>query len=563
MCAAASGVDVCDTERQQEELQLLIVPESRTRNLLQNFGELFQRVEPATSGADTGFFWGDVFVERKLPWLRFLQSAACHALAIGLIYAVSRILALQPHAVPAPEFTHDQVVYYTPSEYLPPIDTRVARVAPAEKKTQAEHSAQPIISLPPAADNHSQTVIAAPTLKLHSDLALRNIIAWAAKPRTPIGPAPAVPASEISRLAPRVEQSVIAPPVDVSENTRRRTRGIADGAVIPPPPTAAPEPMRAGDFSIAHSTVIAPAPQLAVREQRARSAGEPSIAAEQVIAPPPSIGASATSQSSRNVIALNLHPAVTAPTTPIAGNRRGSFATTPEGHRGASGNTGGSENGSSSKVAKNSSGLPSGLYVGKAENSPATTNSNTINPNLIAGARPPRVSSRPLGAETENNLSQEERMVFGSRKFYSLSLNMPNLNSAGGSWIIRFAALKSDSTSSTSDMPYAHAAAQNAASKPQGDLTAPSARQKVDPAYPLELMRQNVAGTVILYAVIHSDGTVGNIRVLRSADERLDRYASQAIAKWQFDPATKSGAPVDVEATFWIPFRPVKSGAGF
>jgi TonB family protein len=562
MCAAASGVDVCDTERQQEELQLLIVPESRTRNLLQNFGELFQRVEPATSGADTGFFWGDVFVERKLPWLRFLQSAACHALAIGLIYAVSRILALQPHAVPAPEFTHDQVVYYTPSEYLPPIDTRVARVAPAEKKTQAEHSAQPIISLPPAADNHSQTVIAAPTLKLHSDLALRNIIAWAAKPRTPIGPAPAVPASEISRLAPRVEQSVIAPPVDVSENTRRRTRGIADGAVIPPPPTAAPEPMRAGDFSIAHSTVIAPAPQLAVREQRAR---EPSIAAEQVIAPPPSIGSAAASQSRQNVIALSLHPAVTAPATPIAGNRRGSFATTPEGHRGASGNTGGTENVSSSKVAKNSSGLPSGLYVGKAENSGAaageraTANSNTINPNLIADARPPGISPRSLRTETEN-LSQEERTVFGSRKFYSLSLNMPNLNSAGGSWIIRFAALKSDSTS---DMPYARAAAQNAASKPQGDLTAPSARQKVDPAYPLELMRQNVAGTVILYAVIRSDGTVGNIRVLRSVDERLDRYASQAIAKWQFDPATKNGAPVDVEATFWIPFRPVKSGAGF
>ena len=71
-------------------------------------------------------------------------------------------------------------------------------------------------------------------------------------------------------------------------------------------------------------------------------------------------------------------------------------------------------------------------------------------------------------------------------------------------------------------------------------------------------MRQNVSGTVILYAVIHADGTVGSVRVLRSVDDRLDQFASEAIAKWQFQPATKNGSAVDVEATFWIPFRPGK-----
>ena len=76
-------------------------------------------------------------------------------------------------------------------------------------------------------------------------------------------------------------------------------------------------------------------------------------------------------------------------------------------------------------------------------------------------------------------------------------------------------------------------------------------------------MRQNVSGTVILYAVIHSDGTVGNVRVLRSVDDRLDQYASEAIAKWRFEPAMKGGSPVDVEATFWIPFRPAKTKSDF
>ena len=37
------------------------------------------------------------------------------------------------------------------------------------------------------------------------------------------------------------------------------------------------------------------------------------------------------------------------------------------------------------------------------------------------------------------NLSEPERAVFGNRKFYSVTLNMPNLNSASGSWVIRFA----------------------------------------------------------------------------------------------------------------------------
>jgi TonB family protein len=76
-------------------------------------------------------------------------------------------------------------------------------------------------------------------------------------------------------------------------------------------------------------------------------------------------------------------------------------------------------------------------------------------------------------------------------------------------------------------------------------------------------MRQNVAGTVILYAIIRADGTVGSVRVLRGVDDRLDQFASQAVAQWQFQPATKSGAPVEVEATFQIPFRPPRPGTDF
>jgi len=135
----------------------------------------------------------------------------------------------------------------------------------------------------------------------------------------------------------------------------------------------------------------------------------------------------------------------------VAGNRRGSFAATPEGHRGASGAPGasaGASNKNGSETGKKSNGnLPSGLYVGATANAtspvagdPAAkpSSGNSVNPRLLAGVRAPRVS-RDAQPDGDSKILEAERAVFGGRKVYSLSLNMPNLNSAGGSWIIHFA----------------------------------------------------------------------------------------------------------------------------
>ena len=112
---------------------------------------------------------------------------------------------------------------------------------------------------------------------------------------------------------------------------------------------------------------------------------------------------------------------------------------------------------------------------------------------------------------------------------------MPNLSSAGGSWVIRFAEL-----------------AEHPA---PGELLAPVALEKVDPAYPPQLIEDRVEGTVTLYAVIRSDGKVEGVRVLHSVGDRLDANARTALERWQFRPATKNGAPVDLEAVIQIPFK--------
>src|SRR5207302_6924945 len=130
-------------------------------------------------------------------------------------------------------------------------------------------SAQPIISLPPEADNRAQTIVTPPNIQLQHDVALPNVVAWSGKPQLPIGPAPAVPASEITRLAPRMERSVVAPPPDVTAVSREMLQAPQAAVIAPPPDVAAGATRRLGDLNIAHSSVIAPAPQLSLDEQRA------------------------------------------------------------------------------------------------------------------------------------------------------------------------------------------------------------------------------------------------------------------------------------------------------
>ncbi|MGA9554888.1 MAG: hypothetical protein WBR30_21765, partial [Candidatus Sulfotelmatobacter sp.] len=283
-----------ETESPTAELRLLITPEPWFRVFLQNVRTLFQRqTAPADLQSSSADFWPDVFVERKLPWGRFFESGGFHILALAIIWAGSRFLALQPEVIAQPTFTRADVIYYTPSEYLPPLDTR--RPTPGStRKADPELAAQPIISVPPEANNHSQTVVTAPDIQLQRDVALPNTVAWSDHPRMPIAPAPLVPASEISRLAPQMEHSVIAPPPDIQNDPRNKLEAPQSAIIAPPPSVDADSNRRLGELNIAPSTVIAPAPQLSLDAQRTMP--HRSVALDghspRVIAPPPSVGAS-------------------------------------------------------------------------------------------------------------------------------------------------------------------------------------------------------------------------------------------------------------------------------
>jgi TonB family protein len=530
-------------------------------------------------------FWPDVFVQRRVPWFQFLQSTFGHILVIAALWGWSELWPQRPQIVERPVFQKSDVVYYDASEYLAPLDTGGAH-APLPKKGEPEHAAQPIISVPPEADNRTQTIVVPPKLKLDHDVPLPNIVAlgrptptiptaaMAGSPsdlKLPVLPSSVVaPAPDVKtalKQTPFLSDSVVAPAPDVhSSNSSRDVHGPQPAIVEPPPVVADAASRRLTDINIGHSQAVAPAPQLPMGDQRAASSLAPMGNSGGAVVPPPPSAQGSGGTGDGRLVALNLHPVV--PSGPVevpAGNRRGTFAATPEGKPGAAGTPdisgdphpaaasgigGGHGSGSASGSGASSNGVPPGLFVGaspKPGSSSAVAGSNlgvtkavSSDSPLIASATPPRVTAvPPHPSELPANATSElERKVFGDRKSYAMILNVPNLNSAGGSWVMHFAELKQ-------------------AEKP-GELVAPVATQEVDPGYPIELMRQNVQGIVMLSAVIRSDGSVGEVRILRGVDDRLDVYASAALSRWRFRPATRNGDPVAIQTVVMIPFRPMR-----
>jgi len=511
-----------------------------------------------------GGFAADVFVSSALPWWCFLQSFAFHAVVIAVLWNVSGHWPLRPKIVAMPIFYKAEVIHFRPSEYLPPFDTR-GRMAPKIVKGDPKLARQAIISLPRGADKPIQTVITPPEIKLKSNVPLPNVIAWKAV-------APMLPIGAVSRRAlPPPEVNAIIPPPPTIERVAKREHVLMPATrVIAPPPAVQGYIRRTNDIPAGHSTIVPPAPQVSLSEQRSfhlrvdvarehpwtsivppppnpavaelRTRREERPLGEIVPPPPALIG---PGHANYRIVALALHPVAGAP--PVAfGNRRGTFQLWPDGRPEATGtpevrNSSRSRGGHGDRGAGGSPyDLPAGLAVKPSSASPPGARGGNSNISVSTDSvtelnRSPRADRAARRAWPSNSApTAAERQVFGDRKFYSMLLNMPNLNSAGGSWVIRFAELKN--------------------SAQDGDLMAPQAIRKVDPGYPLELMRTQVEGNVTLYALIRSDGTVTNVRVLNSVDERLGEFARAALSHWKFQPALKAGSAIDLEAVVTIPF---------
>ena len=79
-----------------------------------------------------------------------------------------------------------------------------------------------------------------------------------------------------------------------------------------------------------------------------------------------------------------------------------------------------------------------------------------------------------------------------------------------------------------------------------GHVTPPRLTRQTKPNYSAAAMRAEIQGAVEMEAVVLEDGSVGEVRVLRSLDKEhgLDDEAVATVKEWRFMPATKDGTPV-------------------
>lgn len=571
-------------------------------SILDNLRSIFRKdALPPALGFRPGVFWKDVFVDQRLNWKSLARSYAGHAAFAGLVYVISMPFYWQRFEVAA-NLNHDQITYVNPEEEvlvsepanaqpeprkLEPVISRSSR-APVGTRGDARKRVVEAVAIPKWADNSTHTIVAPDAPKILASTPLPDIVLSTRVPEAP--PVAAVAAPKL--VAPLLDVVPIAAPPDVSQAQLRMPALPQAAAIAPPvethgagnlasiniaPQAEALNPEPKLTLAASHTLPnlgavepVAPAPDLTTARTQLSAAvtgvaqpvapppdvkavaGSSGLAGKlpgngDAVAPPPDLNGAGTAGSAAGaLISLNLNPLAGLPRQPD-GVRRGAFAGQPDANPNATGaparHAGGRGPGGDSPVATKdelgivAAAVPHGLINGV----PMLTQQGLANVSgssnsVLALARAPRISLPPpkVAAVSSEPNSLDER-VFRGRKYYTMALNTPNLTSAGGSWIFRFAE-------------------RGVASK-AGDVTAPIAVREVDPAYPADMIRENIQGVVILYAIIRADGTVAEIKVLEGFDDRLDENARKALSGWHFVPGTRDGNPVDLEAVVRIPFR--------
>jgi TonB family protein len=92
--------------------------------------------------------------------------------------------------------------------------------------------------------------------------------------------------------------------------------------------------------------------------------------------------------------------------------------------------------------------------------------------------------------------------------------------------------------------------------QPGSGVTTPIVVREVKPQYTSDAMRAKVQGSVWLECIVKPDGTVGEVKVLRSLDSTfgLDLEAMKAARMWRFRPGMRLGEPVSVRVIIQLDF---------
>lgn len=474
---------------------------------------------------------------RPIPWA---ASAALHATAFILLMhsPTIRLPEQAPSAYKqAIAGRETKLVWYRFEKKLPsvkPPDARAERT-PVRAEVKAP---QAIVASRRDAPKRTQIVwTAAPELREPRPVDLPNIIAIKlpeiAKPfvappaKPPDAPKINVPDAPLleRELGPvklageqRITRKFVAPPVKVPEKLKQVEA-----------PSDAPQLEARSLASPLNESFKAPARPFTAPLTKSASA---KIARPSIDEPPPD---PISNSRELNAVVAGLNPAAMAPILP-PNSSPGQFSAGPKVR----------PDGADSAGDRKGFAVPD-LYVQGAKDAKADLLAQayaapTSSESLRAAARlgNPRArivdEDRPAAPAGAVKVSGAPDKRFDGRDVYMMAIQMPNLTSYSGSWL----------------MWYADRTAREAGLAP---ISPPVAFRKVDPKYIASAAADRVEGKIQLACVIGRDGRVSHIELIHSLDERLNQAAEEAMSKWEFAPATRNGEPVDVDVLVEIPFR--------
>lgn len=525
------------------EPKLFIAWNSFHQNFFSELVAFFQWTSVPRGDAAADLF-RDCRIQRRMPY---------RALAAAGLWHVLFFVVPWPHLPSAQKkdstFDNTELTWSGPVEDLPLLDVpkqahnsdtpKPAQEEPAAQGTDAYHPRQRIFTDPVHPTHPRQTLVnsTAPMEPPKILTPLPNMVVLAATP------APARPRLEIS------EQTL----------AKLRPKQAKPKATTDTPAPDLPNmEVRPAEISLSENASVPEKPKLDINAGSAPRLSDHSQKGEVITAPEIAAGnANTPGGSPVTIIALSATPAAPAPVVEVPkGNLAARVAISPEGKGTGTGGGGGASDGSGSGGSgagvgtgpgnsigisitggnpKPNAGMSDLGGAGKLILPKASSLYKRPDPNAAADdpperTGPPNFAALPPGTPPEQ--------IFSSHRMYSMNVNMPNLNSVTGSWIIHFSELHLPGVSRTS-----------------GVVTAPDPLRKVDPKYPQDLINEHVEGEVILYGVIRPDGNVDSIQLVRSLDKQLDANAIEAFSQWKFRPATKDGQPVALEAIVHIPFK--------
>jgi TonB family protein len=480
-------------------------------------------------GAAKGFvsrgFFKDCWIDSRWPQRAIVAALLWHLAFLAMPFPQG---AFAPKKVTGLE--NFQLTWSGPIQDLPLLEIPKQRAKPAphnapnnpmpDKGADAFHPRQRIFTDPVRPTHLKQTLI---------------------NPRAPMEAPKLVP--ELPNMVQVQQAAPAKPKMTISEEALKqlhpRERKMKLVRVAPPVDAPVMEQQLAGDLSLPEMQNGPARPKLEINAGAAPRVAKREQAGDAVAAP--EVGAaplSAANGSASTLIALSATPGPSAPVAPPQGNLAARVSISPEGAK-----KGGSEaagQGGQSAVGVSISGGNPPAKSGISGLSAAAPSMRALSARQRDAAEndvpervgPPDFKTLPPGAKPEQ--------IFAAKRVYTMNVNMANLNSSTGSWILNFAELHRD---------------QGGPRIASSDLAGPAVVRKVDPKYPPTLVAERVEGEVVLYAVIGKDGSVGEIQLVRGIDDQLDANAKDALAQWRFRPAAKSGEPVEVEAIVHIPFR--------